>query len=100
MQSVEDSFYEKKFNLSMKLLNQSQNNSIYNHKNIYGQNLFHILGKISGSSDKKTLNNFFDKLYSKDISLDLKDMEGNTPLHYAASNHFIEFCQFIYFIYC
>ena len=95
MQSVEDSFYEKKFNLSMKLLNQSPNNSIYNHKNIYGQNLFHILGKISGSSDKKTLNNFFDKLYSKDISLDLKDMEGNTPLHYAASNHFIEFCQFI-----
>ena len=55
MQSVEDSFYEQKFNLSMKLLNQSPNNNIYNHKNFYGQNLFHILGKISDNSDKKNL---------------------------------------------
>ena len=39
----------------MKLLNESPNNNIYNHKNFYGQNLFHILGKISDNSDKKNL---------------------------------------------
>jgi hypothetical protein len=47
MKAVEDSFYEQKFNLAMKLLIRSPNNKTYQVLNSDGQNLFHILGHIN-----------------------------------------------------
>ena len=93
MKAIEDSFYEKKFNLSKKLLAKSPRIDIYTALNEHKQNLFHILGKIGRESNE--LEEFFNILYSKKISLTACDMEGNTPLHYAASNHFTKLVKFI-----
>ena len=46
MKAVEDSFYEQKFNLAMKLLIRSPYNKTYQVLNSDGQNLFHILGRM------------------------------------------------------
>ena len=95
MKAVEDSFYETKFNLALKLLNRSPNNKIYQALNSDGQNLFHILGHINNNNTSKQLSQFLNILYSKEIPLDAKDNFGNTPLHYAAKNLFVDFIKFI-----
>ena len=94
MKAVEDAFYENKFNLAMKLLIRSPNNSTYQVLNNEGQNLFHILGHIKNINTGE-LTKFLDILYSKQIPLDAKDNYGNTPLHYAAKNIFEKFIKFI-----
>ena len=95
MKAVEDSFYEQKFNLAMKLLIRSPNKKTYQALNSDGQNLFHILGHIGNISPVEELPHFLNILYSKEIPLDAKDNFGNTPLHYAAKNLFKEFIKFI-----
>ena len=94
MKAVEDSFYEGKFNLAMKLLLRSHNNEIYQALNNEGQNLFHILGHIKYITNTE-LPKFLDILYSKQIPLNAKDNYGNTPLHYAAKNVFEQLIKFI-----
>ena len=94
MKAVEDSFYESKFNLAMKLLLRSPNNATYQALNNEGQNLFHILGHIRNITSAE-LPKFLDILYSKQIQLDAKDNFGNTPLHYASKNIFEQFIKFI-----
>ena len=94
MKAVEDSFYESKFNLAMKLLIRSPNNETYQSLNSEKQNLFHILGHIKNINSQE-LAKFLDILYSKKIPLDAKDIHGNTPLHYAAKNIFEQFIKFI-----
>ena len=94
MKAVEDSFYEGKFNLAMKLLLRSPNNQIYQVLNNENQNLFHILGHVKNITNSE-LPKFLDILYSKQIPLDAKDNYGNTPLHYAAINIFEQFVKFI-----
>ena len=94
MKAVEDSFYENKFNLAMKLLLRSPNNQTYQALNNEGQNLFHILGHIQNITLSE-LPKFLDILYSKKIPLNAKDNYGNTPLHYAAKNIFEQFIKFI-----
>ena len=95
MKAIEDSFYEQKFNLAMKLLLRSPNNKTYQVLNWDGQNLFHILGHIQNINTLNELPQFLNILYSKEISLDAKDNFGNTPLHYAAKHLFKEFIKFI-----
>ena len=95
MKAIEDSFYEDKFNLAMKLLLRSPNNKTYQEVNNEGQNLFHILGHIKGVNKINQLQQFMDTLYSKQIPLDTKDIYGNTPLHYAAKNLLKELIIFI-----
>ena len=95
MKGIEDSFYEHKFNLAMKLLQRSPYNNTYQTLNNKGQNLFHILGHIRHIHNISELPKFFDLLYSKEIPLDAKDNFGNTPLHYAAKNLFQQFIEFI-----
>ena len=98
MKAIEDSFHEKKFNLSKKLLAKSPRDDIYSVLNEKKQNLFHILamiGKGSLREGKSELEDFFDILYGKKISLTAADNEGNTPLHYAAANHFEKLVKFI-----
>ena len=94
MKAVEDSFYEGKFNLAMKLLLRSPYNKTYQLLNRDNQNLFHVLGNNKNIYSKE-LPKFMDILYSKQIPLDAKDNFGNTPLHYAAKNIFQEFIKFI-----
>ena len=95
MKAVEDSFYERKFNLAMKLLIRSPNNQAYQLLNSYGQNLFHILGHVEEKDNLSELPQFLNILYSKHIPLDQKDNFGNTPLHYASKYLFKGFIQFI-----
>ena len=98
IKAIEDSFHERKFNLSKKLLAKSPRDDIYSVLNEKKQNLFHILamiGKGSLREGKSELEDFFDILHSKKISLTAADNEGNTPLHYAASNHFEKLVKFI-----
>ena len=95
MKAIEDSFYESKFNLAMKLLIRSPYNKTYQVLNNEKQNLFHILGHIKKNNIIEKLNEILDVLYKKEIPLDAKDIYGNTPLHYAAKNLFKEFIEFI-----
>ena len=95
MKAVEDSFYERKFNLAMKLLIRSPNNQAYQVLNSYGQNLFHILGHVEEKDNLSELPQFLNILYSKHIPLDQKDNFGNTPLHYASKYLFKGLIQFI-----
>ena len=85
MKAVEDCFNEKKFKLAIKLLNRSPYNETYQTLNNEGQNLFHILSKIVINNSLE-LSEILNILYSKEIPLDLQDIYGNTPLHYAAKN--------------
>ena len=93
--AVEDCFYEQKFNLAKKLLTRSPYNETYQGLNLDGQNLFHIIGNIKNNSNNEALPEFFQILLSKEISLDLKDNFGNTPLHYGAQNLYQDFIKFI-----
>ena len=96
MSSVEDSLYEQKFNLALKLLKKSPKIEIYCEVNSEKQNLFHILGNVSGKiNSKNDLNQFFEILYNKNISLKNKDVYGNLPIHYACQNNFYKFAEFI-----
>ena len=96
MKAVEDSFYEMKFNLALKLLNRSPNNKTYQSLNSDRQNLFHILGHICNkANNSKQLTQFLHILHSKEIPLDAKDNFGNTSLHYAAKYLFVDFIKFI-----
>ena len=98
MKAIEDTFYERQFYLSKKLLVKSPRPESYCTLNEHKQNLFHILAKLGSGplhGKRSELEEFFDILYSKTISLTLPDDEGNTPLHYAASNHFENFCKFV-----
>ena len=95
MKAIEDSLYEDKFNLAMKLLLRSPNNKTYQEVNNEKQNLFHILGYIKSVNQMNQLQQFMDTLYSKQIPLDAKDIYGNTPLHYAAKNLFKVLIEFI-----
>ena len=94
MKAVEDSFNEQQFNLAMKLLNRSPYNKTYQALNSDRQNLFHILANIK-VNNLIGLPKLLDKLYSKEIPLDVKDIFGNTPLHYASKNLFKNLIQFI-----
>ena len=85
MKAVEDCFNEKKFKLAIKLLNRSPYNETYQTLNNEGLNLFHILSKIVINNSLE-LSEILNILYSKEIPLDLQDIYGNTPLHYAAKN--------------
>ena len=62
MSSVEDSLYEQKFNLALKLLKKSPKIEIYCEVNSEKQNLFHILGNVSGKMNKNERNNFLGKI--------------------------------------
>ena len=95
MKAIEDSFYENQFNLAMKLLIRSPYDKTYQVLNNENQNLFHILGHIKNNQQIKQINELLDLLYSKNISLDAKDIHGNTPLHYASKYLFKELIEFI-----
>lgn len=95
MNGIQDSFYEKKFNLAMLLLNKDLNKETYRALNEKRQNLFHILANHGMGLNSEDLDVFYQQLYLKGISLELEDVFGYTPFHYACENHFISLCEYI-----
>lgn len=95
MNAIQDSFFEKKFNLALLLLNKDTKKDTYRALNERQQNLFHILAVNGMSHNTIDLKLFYDKLYGKGISLISQDKFGYTPFHYACENHFISLCEYI-----